>query len=190
MVGEGNSEETMNDLNKEFSGRDFRRSLIHRPSMLITQKEGYEFASKIVVYDRKSLYLFYHKTTTRRVLVGIAEAKAFDLFILLLILINSAGMIMYDYKDRSNQCRYNQLLERMMNVTTYLFICEAVIKILAQGFWFHKNAYLCDLWNCIDFFVVVTSILELSMASTLNMRFLRTLRVFRPLRSINKYPAM
>jgi len=41
-----------------------------------------------------------------------------------------------------------------------------------------------------DAFVVVTSILEMTMAESLNMRFLRTLRVFRPLRSINQFPAM
>ena len=75
-----------------------------RPSVFINNtKEGYEFSSKIVIYEAMSLYLFHHKTTFRRVIVGITEAKAFDMFILLLILINSAGMIMYDYKDRKNE---------------------------------------------------------------------------------------
>ena len=94
-------------------------------------EEGYEFSQKIVIYDRKSLYLFHHKTTFRRVIVGIAEAKAFDMFILLLILINSAGMLMYDYKDRENKQPYNKGLERVMDVTTWLFIGEAILKIIA-----------------------------------------------------------
>ena len=41
-----------------------------------------------------------------------------------------------------------------------------------------------------DLFVVLTSIIEQVFADTLQIRFLRTLRVFRPLRSINQFPAM
>jgi hypothetical protein len=48
-----------------------------------------------------------------------------------------------------------------MQVTTYCFICEAVVKIVAQGLVNHRNAYLRDWWNCLDFFVVLTSIVEL-----------------------------
>jgi hypothetical protein len=53
------------------------------------------------------------------------------MFILFLISINSAGMLMYDYKDRENKQPYNQGLERVMNITTWLFICEALLKIIA-----------------------------------------------------------
>jgi len=53
------------------------------------------------------------------------------MFILLLILINSAGMLMYDYKDRENKQPYNKGLERVMDVTTGFFIGEAILKIIA-----------------------------------------------------------
>ena len=76
-----------------------------------------------------------------------------------------------------------------MNITTYCFIGEAVVKIIAQGFSQHRNSYLQDAWNCMDFFVVVTSIVEilLAMASLngVSLKGLRVLRVFKPLRSIN-----
>lgn len=177
------------DIGQESTLR--RGSIDHSATFAMNKvQEGYEFSQKIVVYDRKSLYLFHHKTTFRRVIVGITEAKAFEMFILFLISINSAGMLMYDYKDRENKQPYNQGLERVMNITTWLFICEALLKIIAQSFWFHKNAYLRDSWNCMDAFVVFSSILEMTLAESLNMRFLRTLRVFRPLRSINQCPAM
>ena len=97
---------------KECSQAALRRSLTRQATIsIIANKEGYEFSSKIVIYDGKSLYLFDHKTTFRRVIVGISEAKAFDMFVLLLILINSAGMIIYDYNDRENKEPYNQVLE-------------------------------------------------------------------------------
>ena len=81
-----------------------------------------------------------------------------------------------------------------MNITTYCFIGEAVVKIIAQGFSQHRNSYLQDAWNCMDFFVVVTSIVEilLAMASLngVSLKGLRVLRVFKPLRSINQFPSL
>jgi hypothetical protein len=127
----------------------------------IDNKEGYSFASKVKIYDGRSLYLFYHKRHFRRVLVGIAESKIFDAVILSLIVLNSLCLVLYDYRDRCNKEFRNTMLEFVMNITTYCFMGEAVIKIVAQGFVVHRNSYLRDSWNCLDFFVVITSIVEL-----------------------------
>jgi hypothetical protein len=37
-----------------------------------------------------------------------------------------------------------------------IFIAEALCKIIAMGFAMHKNAYLRDAWNIIDFIIVLT----------------------------------
>ncbi|KAF5394348.1 Voltage-dependent calcium channel type A subunit alpha-1 [Paragonimus heterotremus] len=37
-----------------------------------------------------------------------------------------------------------------------IFCVEALLKIVALGFLFHKGAYLRNIWNIIDFIVVVT----------------------------------
>ena len=37
-----------------------------------------------------------------------------------------------------------------------LFLVEALLKIIAMGFVGHKKAYLRDLWNVLDFVIVVT----------------------------------
>ena len=65
-----------------------------------------------------------------------------------------------------------------------------VLKIFAQGLIFHKNAYLRDAWNWLDFVVVVTGIMEMTEMSFFKVRALRTLRVLRPLRSIKAFPTM
>lgn len=65
-----------------------------------------------------------------------------------------------------------------------------VLKILAQGFILHYNAYLRDSWNWLDFCVVVTGIMEMMQMSWLKVRALRTLRVLRPLRTIKVFPRM
>jgi len=77
-----------------------------------------------------------------------------------------------------------------MKVFTYCFIGEAVLKVISMGFIQHQNSYLRDSWNWLDFIVVITSLIELIFDDTKNFKGLRTLRVFRPLRSINQFPAM
>ena len=75
------------------------------------KKEQWEYASKIVVYDRQSLYLFHHQQYFRRLMVNIIENKNFDNFIIFMIFCNSMGMAIYDYSDRGNTCTRNIILE-------------------------------------------------------------------------------
>lgn len=68
-----------------------------------------------------------------------------------------------------------------------LFIIEMTIKIIAQGFVMDKGSYLRESWNRLDFFIVMSSIIDMS-ASGLDLpiiKLLRMLRVLRPLRFIN-----
>jgi hypothetical protein len=40
-------------------------------------------------------------------------------------------------------------------IFTIIYTIEALLKIIAKGFVFHRYAYLREVWNCIDFIVVV-----------------------------------
>ena len=76
-------------------------------------------------------------------------------------------------------------------VFTMLFIAEMIIKILAYGFIFEKNAYLRNSWNVLDFITVMVSILNLAnIGPGSSLRALRTLRVLRPLRMVNRLPEL
>ena len=114
----------------------------------------------------------------------------FENFIILLIFLNSIILAVYDYNDRDNKLDHNKLLERIGQVFTILFSVEMTLKILAQGFILHYNAYLRDAWNWLDFVVVITGIMEMMELSWFKVRALRTLRVLRPLRSIKAFPKM
>jgi hypothetical protein len=72
---------------------------------------------------------------------------------------------------------------------TAIFTLEAVLKIFAMGFIFHKKSYIRDGWNFLDFICVITGVLDL-VATSFNLKSLRTLRALRPLRSINAIPSM
>ena len=74
-----------------------------------------------------------------------------------------------------------------------VFNVECIFKIIGMGFFMHKNSYLrLDMWNWLDFCVVLVGIIEVLPFKTgsVNMKGLRTLRVLRPLKSIKSLPAM
>ena len=74
-----------------------------------------------------------------------------------------------------------------------VFNVECIFKIIGMGFFMHKNSYLrLDVWNWLDFCVVLVGIIEVLPISSgsINMKGLRTLRVLRPLKSIKSLPAM
>ena len=77
------------------------------------------------------------------------------------------------------------MLELAAKVYTVIFTVELVLKVVAMGFVKHKNAYMRDPWNWLDFTVVVVGLLEfLPFVSLSVIKALRVLRVLRPLRSV------
>uniref|UniRef100_A0A3Q1FE85 Voltage-dependent T-type calcium channel subunit alpha n=1 Tax=Acanthochromis polyacanthus TaxID=80966 RepID=A0A3Q1FE85_9TELE len=70
------------------------------------------------------------------------------------------------------------------------FAIEMVIKMVALGI-FGKKCYLGDTWNRLDFFIVVAGMLEYSLnLQNVSLSAVRTVRVLRPLRAINRVPSM
>lgn len=54
----------------------------------------------------------------------------------------------------------------------------------------HKNSYLRDGWNVLDFIVVLSCIIEFMPIGTASVKGIRALRALRPLKSINAVPSM
>ena len=74
---------------------------------------------------------------------------------------------------------------------TMVFSIECFLKITAMGFIMHKNSYMRDSWNWLDFTVVCLGIAELTnILPAKDTKSIRILRVLRPLKSINSVPAM
>jgi hypothetical protein len=104
-------------------------------------------------------------------------------------------LAMIDYKDRIYGPNYvstmNLRLEKVDLAFTAIFIFECVTKILGMGFVVHKNAYLKDAWNWLDFFVVCVSLVNfIPNINSGGLKALRTFRILRPLRAINAIPMM
>lgn len=144
---------------------------------------------KFVIYDKKSCYLFSADGCFRRKIVWLSCWPWFDNFIITLILVNSIMLALFDYKDRDAITEHNQMIEFLGQIFTYIFTVECVIKIIAMGFCVHRNSYLRDYWNWLDFIVVCIGIFE-NIPGIPKLKALRTMRVLRPLRSVNAFPEM
>lgn len=148
-------------------------------------------AKRLVIYDKTSCCCLSHESALRKWLVWLICSPYFDNFIIFIITLNSLQLAIMNYGDRDNLTQRNQVLDMFGLVFTFIFIIEAVLKISAMSFIWHRNAYLRDGWNVLDFIVVLVGIIELlPFLPATNFRALRTLRVLRPLRSINAFPSM
>ena len=66
---------------------------------------------------------------------------------------------------------------------TAFFSIEAFLKIIAYGFIMCPNSYLRDNWSRMDFVIVVSSILDIS-SSSINLSFVKIVRMLRTLRPL------
>lgn len=67
---------------------------------------------------------------------------------------------------------------------------EMLIKMLAMGVSKGPQAYLADYWNRLDCFIVLAGGLEYVLdVGNFNFTAIRTVRVLRPLRAINRIPS-
>ncbi|KAL0244845.1 hypothetical protein GEMRC1_008927 [Eukaryota sp. GEM-RC1] len=74
---------------------------------------------------------------------------------------------------------------------TLVFLLEAVIKIYALGFYQHRDSYIRDLYNVLDFAIVLVSLL-IFVPSIFATRptVIRLIRVIRPIRSLRLFTGL
>jgi hypothetical protein len=73
------------------------------------------------------------------------------------------------------------------------FAIECFLKIIALGFAMDDGSYMRESWNQLDFFIVMTSLVDMSLAGSVDvgvLKILRMLRILRPLRVISHNQSM
>ena len=120
--------------------------------------------------------------------------KWFDRFITLCIILNSILLASKEYKMNYNAdyvSEWNQILDKIDVVFSVIFLIECIIKIMAMGFVTHKNAYIRDAWNIMDFLIVIISVVSFAPGvDQSSLKALRTARILRPLRSLHQLKSM
>ena len=126
-----------------------------------------------------SLFIFSPENKVRALLFNVTNHKIFESLVMLHIFANCIFLALNDPKTDS---------EPYQDAADYYFIAaftvEMLMKVAANGLALHKGAYLRNPWNVLDGSIVCLSYLGL-IPGVANLTALRTIRVLRPLRSMN-----
>uniref|UniRef100_A0A8C9TKL8 Calcium voltage-gated channel subunit alpha1 H n=1 Tax=Scleropages formosus TaxID=113540 RepID=A0A8C9TKL8_SCLFO len=110
---------------------------------------------------------------------------------MLVILLNCVTLGLFQpCEDIRCQSQWCAILQAFDDFIFAFFAVEMVIKMVALGI-FGPKCYLGDTWNRLDFFIVMAGMLEYSLdGHNTSLSAIRTVRVLRPLRAINRVPSM
>ncbi|XP_047636981.1 voltage-dependent T-type calcium channel subunit alpha-1H isoform X6 [Phacochoerus africanus] len=115
---------------------------------------------------------------------------------MLVIMLNCVTLGLFrpceDVECRSERCSILEasLPQAFDDFIFAFFAAEMLIKMVALGL-FGQKCYLGDTWNRLDFFIVMAGMMEYSLdGHNVSLSAIRTVRVLRPLRAINRVPSM
>ena len=117
----------------------------------------------------------------------------FENFILCLIVISTIKLVLDTYIFDAPADDIKAVISAKFDMAfTVLFSGEAFLKCISYGFIQEDGSYLRETWSQMDFFIVVTSVIDASFQSV-NIpiiKILRLLRILRPLRFISHNSSM
>uniref|UniRef100_A0A3Q3F8N7 Ion transport domain-containing protein n=1 Tax=Labrus bergylta TaxID=56723 RepID=A0A3Q3F8N7_9LABR len=129
----------------------------------------------------------------RRICHYVVTMRYFEMTILLVIVASSIALAAEDpvctNSDRNKVLRYFDY------VFTGVFTFEMIIKMIDQGLILHDGSYFRDMWNILDFIVVVGALIAFALTNNKGrdiktIKSLRVLRVLRPLKTIKRLPKL
>uniref|UniRef100_A0A671PZG5 Voltage-dependent calcium channel type A subunit alpha-1 n=1 Tax=Sinocyclocheilus anshuiensis TaxID=1608454 RepID=A0A671PZG5_9TELE len=129
----------------------------------------------------------------RRACHYIVNLRYFEMSILLVIAASSIALAAEDPVNTNSD--RNKVLRYFDYVFTGVFTFEMIIKMIEQGLILHDGSYFRDLWNILDFIVVVGALVAFALTSNTGrdiktIKSLRVLRVLRPLKTIKRLPKL
>ncbi|XP_052754604.1 LOW QUALITY PROTEIN: voltage-dependent calcium channel type A subunit alpha-1 [Galleria mellonella] len=138
-----------------------------------------------------SLFIFADENPIRRYTKFIIEWPPFEYAVLLTIIANCVVLALEEHLPNGDKTILAQNLEKTEAYFLGIFCVEASLKILALGFVLHRGSYLRNVWNIMDFFVVITGIItQLPIVPEVDFRTLRAIRVLRPLKLVSGVPSL
>ncbi|CAB4055192.1 CACNA1B [Lepeophtheirus salmonis] len=141
-----------------------------------------------------SLFLFTPSSPVRRLTNWFVNSPVFEWTIIITIIANCVVMSLDDKLPVHDKTVLSLQMEDLEPIFMIIFTIEMCTKILALGFILHKNSYMRNLWNIMDFIVVVSGFLPLilpaGLEGSINLNTLRTFRVLRPLKLVSGVPSL
>ena len=148
-------------------------------------------AGRITIQNNYALGFLGPQNKLRRFCGIVCQHWGFELFITLFIIASSCTLT-FETPLTNPQSEVFRHLEIFDIVTTVVFTLEGIMKIITFGFiWNGKYSYLKSNWNVMDFFILITSIIDLILSisklrALTTVRLLRLVRILRPMRIVVK----
>ena len=135
----------------------------------------------------QSLYFLKKNSFFRVVLYRIVRSSLFENFILLMIIISSMKLALDTYfisdSADSAQIVASNAIDYVFNV---IFICECLTKVLSFGFVVDEGSYLRENWNVMDFFIVMSSLIDMSLPN-IDLPFIKVFKFYQNFSFLRKF---
>ncbi|XP_077390702.1 voltage-dependent R-type calcium channel subunit alpha-1E isoform X2 [Festucalex cinctus] len=140
-----------------------------------------------------SMFIFKPDNPVRRACHYVVNLRYFEMSILLVIAASSIALAAEDPVAATSD--WNKVLRYFDYVFTGVFTFEMIIKMIDQGLILHDGSYFRDLWNILDFIVVLGALVAFALTNNKGrdiktIKSLRVLRVLRPLKTIKRLPKL
>ncbi len=129
------------------------------------------------------------KSQPRFLFLKLISSPWFDKISLFVIMINCIIMGLYNPCQIDECTNFKCVFLKYIDDLIYIFfLAEMLIKMIAMGL-YGKMSYFAETWNRLDCFIVIAGALDyMPFLNGTGITTLRTIRVLRPLRVINKAP--
>uniref|UniRef100_A0A665TW48 Calcium channel, voltage-dependent, R type, alpha 1E subunit a n=1 Tax=Echeneis naucrates TaxID=173247 RepID=A0A665TW48_ECHNA len=163
------------------------------PETCKSEKEETEETNPVSTVAPNSMFIFKPDNPVRRACHYVVNFRYFEMSILLVIAASSIALAAEDPVATSSD--WNKVLRYFDYVFTGVFTFEMIIKMIDQGLILHDGSYFRDLWNILDFIVVVGALVAFALTNNKGrdiktIKSLRVLRVLRPLKTIKRLPKL
>ncbi|XP_023195929.1 voltage-dependent R-type calcium channel subunit alpha-1E isoform X2 [Xiphophorus maculatus] len=167
------------------------------PETCKSEKEEAEETKPVNTVTPDSMFIFKPDNPMRRACHYVVNLRYFEMCILLVIAASSIALAAEDPVATSSD--WNKVLRYFDYVFTGVFTFEMIIKMIHQGLILHDGSYFRDLWNILDFIVVVGALVAFALTNVMGnnkgrdiktIKSLRVLRVLRPLKTIKRLPKL
>ncbi|XP_053707243.1 voltage-dependent T-type calcium channel subunit alpha-1I isoform X1 [Synchiropus splendidus] len=155
---------------------------------------GSDLSALVLPFPELAPVVFFclkQTTCPRNWCIRMVSSPWFERISIMVILLNCVTLGMYQPCENidctSDRCQILQAFDAFIYI---FFALEMVVKMVALGI-FGRRCYLGDTWNRLDFFIVMAGMVEYSLdLQNINLSAIRTVRVLRPLKAINRVPSM
>lgn len=136
----------------------------------------------------RSYFVFSKSSRLRIFCFNLINQKFFEYVALLIIFLSTLKVVIDTYLMHASATDDIVIVGGYLDIVfTTLFVLEFILKSIGLGLFYNNGSYMKDHWNKLDFFIVLISIIDLSVSSVniTSIKAIRILRTFRPLRFIS-----